>query len=251
MTRRGRLAPVPLLLRERAGFQSSAHLPAARSTGNLRARENRPGGPSPGRPMRLTKLVRRPLRARPKQEYGAPGGGSLRPAGSPADLIRARRRGGARAAGRMGLLRRSGASSCPNLLQRGSGTGSAVRRSAEYQRFSSGAPARSEPLQQIWTTRAAEGRTAAATDAPIGRTDPVRASTGGAPPAHAPDLHRREESDVSFPPVPAKRRDGRRPFSRRWRTWCGRGARSHRTPGPARSRRGRAACARSPRPRRG
>ena len=45
--------------------------------------------------------------------------------------------------------------------------------------------------------------------------------------------------------------DGRRPFSRRWRTWCGRGARSRRTPGPARSCRGRAACARSPRPRRG
>ena len=250
MTRRGRLAPVPLLLRERAGFQSNAHLPAARSTGNLRARENRPGGPSPGRPMRLTKLVRRPLRARPKREYGAPGG-SFRPGGSPAALIRVRRRGGARATGRMGLLRRSGAGACPNLLQRHPGPGSAARRSAEYQRSSSGAPVRSGPLQQIWTNDAAEGRTAAAADAPIGRTDPVRACAGGAPPAHAPDLHRREEPDVSFPPIPAKRRDGRRPFSRRWRTWCGRGARSRRTPGPARSRRGRAACARSPRPRRG
>ena len=250
MTRRGRLAPVPLLLRERAGFQSSAHLPAARSTGNLRARENRPGGPSPGRPMRLTKLVRRPLRARPKREYGAPGG-SFRPGGSPAALIRARRRRGARAAGRMGLVRRSGAGTCPNLLQRRSATGSTGSRTAEYQRFSSGAPARWGPLQQIWTTRAAAGRTAAAADAPIGRTAPVRASAGGASPLHAPDLHRREEPDALFPPVPAKRRDGRRPFSRRWRTWCGRGARSRRTPGPARSRRGRAACARSPRPIRG
>ena len=229
MTRRGRLAPVPLL---------------------LRARENRPGGPSPGRPCVSSNSCAGPLRARPKREYGAPGG-SLRPAGSPAALIRARRRGGARAVVRVGLLRRSGAGACPNLLQRHPGPGSAARRSAEYQRSSSGAPVRSGPLQQIWTTRAAEGRTAAAADAPIGRTDPVRACAGGAPPAHAPDLHRREEPDVSFPPVPAKRRDGRRPFSRRWRTWCGRGARSHRTPGPARSRRGRAACARSPRPRRG
>ena len=156
MTRRGRLAPVPLLLRERVGFQSSAHLPAARSTGNLRVRENRPGGPSPGRPMRLIKLVRRPLRARPKREYGAPGG-SFRPGGSPAALIRARRRGGARAAGRMGLLGRSGAGSCPNLLQRRPGPGSAPRRSAEYQRFASGTSTGSGPLQQIWTTRAAAG----------------------------------------------------------------------------------------------
>ena len=57
----GRFAGLrPVVLRERVGFQSSAHLPAARSTGNLRVRENRPGGPSPGRPMRLIKLVRGP-----------------------------------------------------------------------------------------------------------------------------------------------------------------------------------------------
>ena len=42
----------------------------------------------------------------------------------------------------------------PNLLQRRSGPGSAVRESAEYQRSSSGAPARSGPLQQIWTNSA-------------------------------------------------------------------------------------------------
>ena len=57
----------------------------------------------------------------------------------------------------MGLLGRSGAGACPNLLQRGSGPGSAARRSAEYQRFAFYASARSGPLQQIWTTRAAAG----------------------------------------------------------------------------------------------
>ena len=58
---------------------------------------------------------------------------------------------------RVGLLGRSGAGACPNLLQRRPATGSAARRSAEYQRFSSGAPARSGPLQQIWTNGAATG----------------------------------------------------------------------------------------------
>ena len=47
---------------------------------------------------------------------------------------------------------RSGAEACPNLLQRRPGPGSTAEESAEYQRFSSGAPARSGPLQQIWTT---------------------------------------------------------------------------------------------------
>ena len=56
---------------------------------------------------------------------------------------------------RVGLLGRSGAGACPDLLQRRPGPGSAARRSAEYQRFSSGALARSGPLQQIWTTCAA------------------------------------------------------------------------------------------------
>ena len=54
---------------------------------------------------------------------------------------------------RMGFLGQSGAGACPNLLQRRPGPGSAARRSAEYQRFYSGTPARSGPLQQIWTTR--------------------------------------------------------------------------------------------------
>jgi len=43
---------------------------------------------------------------------------------------------------------------CPNLPQRRSEPGSAVKKSAEYQRFFSRAPARSGPLWQIWTTGA-------------------------------------------------------------------------------------------------
>ena len=64
---------------------------------------------------------------------------------------------GGRGVVRMGLLGRSGAGSCPNLLQRRPAAGSAAGRSAEYQRFSFGAPARSGPLQQIWTTCAVAG----------------------------------------------------------------------------------------------
>ena len=55
--------------------------------------------------------------------------------------------------GRVGLLWRLGAGLCPNLPQRRPEPGSAVRRSAEYQRFSSGVPARLGPLWQIWTIR--------------------------------------------------------------------------------------------------
>ena len=55
----------------------------------------------------------------------------------------------------VGLLGQSGAGSCPNLPQRRSGTGSAARRSAEYQRFFSYVPARSGSLRQIWTIGAA------------------------------------------------------------------------------------------------
>ena len=55
----------------------------------------------------------------------------------------------------VGLLGQSGAGSCPNLPQRRSGTGSAARRSAEYQRFFSYVPARSGSLWQIWTIGAA------------------------------------------------------------------------------------------------
>ena len=66
------------------------------------------------------------------------------------------------AMGRVGLLGRSEMGTCPDLLQRRSGPGSAARRSAEYQRFFSHASARPGSLQQIRTTGAtrvlAEGR---------------------------------------------------------------------------------------------
>ena len=64
---------------------------------------------------------------------------------------------GGRGVVRMGLLGRSGAGSCPNLLQRPSAARSVASRSAEYQRFSSGVSARSGPLQQIWVTGAVAG----------------------------------------------------------------------------------------------
>ena len=158
----------------------------------------------------------RPLRARPKREYGAPGG-SLRPAGSPAALIRARRRRGARTVVRMGLLRRSGAGSCPNLLQRHPGPGSAPRRSAEYQRSSSGTATRSGPLQQIRTTRAAAGRTAAAADAPdrlaCGSRPPGRQGLRRDPPRPArrrePRGQRAPAVDDQGPPMTTRRADSR------------------------------------------
>ena len=82
--------------------------------------------------------------------------------GSQGRIIMMARMGG-RGVVRMGLLGRSGAGSCPNLLQRPSAARSAASRSAEYQRFSSGVSARSGPLQQIWTTGVAAG--------PAGRCD--------------------------------------------------------------------------------
>ena len=74
----------------------------------------------------------------------------------------------------VGLLWRSGAGACPNLPQRRPGPGSAAKKSAEYQRFFSHAPARSGPLWQIWTTRrrgpAGEGghRSSDGRDRPLG-----------------------------------------------------------------------------------
>ena len=61
----------------------------------------------------------------------------------------------------VGLLWRLGAGACPNLPQRRPEPGSAAKKSAEYQRFFSRAPARSRPLWQIWTTGATAG--------PVGR----------------------------------------------------------------------------------
>ena len=57
----------------------------------------------------------------------------------------------------VGLLGRSGAGACPNLPQRRPAAVSAAKKSAEYQRFFSRASARSRPLWQILTTRAAAG----------------------------------------------------------------------------------------------
>ncbi len=87
-------------------------------------------------------------------------------------------RPGGRGVVRMGLLGRSGAGACPNLLQRRSTAGSAAEKSAEYQRFSSRIPARSEPLQQIWTNGAPAGPGRGA----AGRA----ATTAGAAPASGP-----------------------------------------------------------------
>ena len=69
----------------------------------------------------------------------------------------ARKDGGGIEVVRAGLLGRSGAGACPNLLQRRPAAGSAAIRSAEYQRFSSRTPEGSRPLQQIWTNGAAVG----------------------------------------------------------------------------------------------
>ena len=124
---------------------------------------------------------------------------------------------------RVGLLGRSGAGVCPNLLQRGSGPGSAARRSAEYQRFSSGVPARSGPLQQIWTNsaaagpgRIAAGQAATAAGALIGRADPwerppaafPRGPPGG-PRDFGTDRVRRGGAAAPRPPAPSRYGDSR------------------------------------------
>ena len=89
---------------------------------------------------------------------------------------------------RVGLLGLAGARMCPNLLQRRLGPGSAARRSAEYQRFSSRTPMESRPLQQIWTTGATADLSGAAGVAPPDRKVIHRAvmrvrDAGTAPPS--------------------------------------------------------------------
>ena len=89
----------------------------------------------------------------PRAPFSAPIG--RRGAGRP---LAAPKNGNTEAHGTCGTRSgRSGAGACPNLLQRRPGPGSTARRSAEYQRFSSGAPARPGSLQQIWTNGAAAG----------------------------------------------------------------------------------------------
>ena len=103
---------------------------------------------------------------------------------------------------RMGLLGRSGAGACPNLPQRRSGPGSAARRSAEYQRFSFGAPARSGSLWQIWTTCAAAGPSEGRRRADSGR--------GGRPPdAETCISHSKAQFQSLFSRVKCTSRRGR------------------------------------------
>ena len=61
----------------------------------------------------------------------------------------------------VGLVGLAGAGACPNLPQRRPEPGPAASGGTEYQRFSSGVPARFGSLWQIWTTGAAAG--------PVGR----------------------------------------------------------------------------------
>ena len=96
-------------------------------------------------------------------------------------------RPGGREVVRVGLLGRSGAGACPNLLQRRPAAGLAASRSAEYQRLSSGVLVGFGPLQQIRTTDAAAGpgrgaasRAEAAAGAP-GRRDARFALEGAVP----------------------------------------------------------------------
>ena len=125
-------------------------------------------------------------------------------------------RAGGRVVVRVGLLWRSGAGACPNLPQRRPGPGSTADESAEYQRFSFGAPARSGPLWQIWTNGAAAGP---------GRVDAGPCTDGGRGdhPALGPVRYAPGRRDVHFAlesaaptvileckmHISAKKRDGR------------------------------------------
>ena len=117
----------------------------------------------------------------PERHNREPGGAADRPARHATRLRRPHR---PEPPGRVGRMRRMGlvrATICPNLLQRRSAAGSAARRSAEYQRFSSGAPARWGPLQQIWTSAGTglAGRTS------VGRRPPGNAALTGVRPRAA------------------------------------------------------------------
>ena len=124
-----------------------------------------PGGDSggPSRPAPAPQRPQRPLLIRLMR-----GGRRNDPPGAPFPApVRPPRRGAARAAPKNGNTEAhgahgvrsgwSGAGACPNLPQRRFTAGSTTGRSAEYQRFPLGAPARWGPLQQIRTNRAATG----------------------------------------------------------------------------------------------
>ena len=142
-TRAGRHGrpPHPTALNDPSHHTRETHSDALATT--LRTRRTRPSRPPP------TTFTPHVFKTTPEQPSG---NCTLR-----ARIVIMARVGG-RGVVRVGLLGRSGAGACPNLLQRRPATGSAARRSAEYQRSSSGAPARSGPLQQIWTNGAATAR---------------------------------------------------------------------------------------------
>ena len=98
--------------------------------------------------------------------------------------------------GRVGLLWWPGAGACPNLPQRRPGPGSTENKSPEYQRFSSGAPARSGPLWQIWTN--------AATAGPSRRATASRAATATTT-TIAPAPWQRRPAHKGAPPAPRSR----------------------------------------------
>ena len=132
----------------RAPSRIDALRPGAAGTGSTATQGSRSPAPSPRQPPMLVTSPRGPITRRneavslPRREQRLAGRD---------------RRGdvGGHGVVRVGFLRRFGAGSCPNLPQRRSAAGSAAKKSAEYQRFFSRAPARSGPLWQIWTTRTA------------------------------------------------------------------------------------------------
>ncbi len=156
----------------------------------------------------------------------------------------------------VGLLGRPGAGTCPHLPQRRPGPGSAANETAEYQRFSSGVPARSGPLWQIWTTGAAAG--------PVGRASPASAvhdvgtgadtrAEGGRRPGGRPVRPRRPRPSASAGPAQAPRSPGaphHRPLNSLparsgslWRIWtirrrgpAGEGVRGRAGPAPGQRR---------------
>ena len=120
----------------------------------------------------------------------------------------------------VGLVGLAGAWACPNLPQRRPGPGSAANETAEYQRFSSGAPARSGPLWQIWTTGAAAGRPGRAFPASAVHDVNTGADTraeGGRRPGGCPVRPCRPRPSASAGPAQAPR-SARSPLNPRERT---------------------------------
>ena len=172
---------------------------------------------APARPMPHIRTRRpRPDTASPHPPRTRPPAPSHRSRPTPGSLRRERPGDPGRlfwgvCVGRVGLLWRLGAGLCPNLPQRRPEPGSAVRRSAEYQRFSSGVPARLGPLWQIWTTGDAAGPVGRAV-ARLGEVHDVNTGAdtgeaGGRRPGGRPVRPRRPRPSAARP---ARRRPGPR-----------------------------------------